>query len=433
MSDDQNQPSTPMPHKATSTKRAAPAKAVAIHKTKTSSGGGAAIAKRKQAKASGKDHSALKTAIAALDGAGDTEGKTQALKKVVRIWSRHARIEDEELFPLLKEHTLAKEFIRAAEVEHDLGRILISELCAREPDDDYFDTLVHEFRSLAERAIAREGKATKSALSQAKTAGLDTSAYEQARFSLSAGIEDENAEDEAFDTPRPRILRAWDRSDQQEYTSMADNRMRDERGRFTDDDRSRSSRRSDDGDDRRSSRGRSSQSEGSGWYGDSRGHAEAAYRGWETRRGYDDDEDDDRRSRGSRSGRGRDDDDDNRSGRRHGQGGWFGDSEGHSRAARGDDRRSSMRDDDDYGGNRRRSQDYDDDGGRRSSRGSDYDEDDGRRQARSGRDDDSRSSSRGRGHGGWFGDSEGHAEASRRGWSDRRDDDDDDRRSSRRR
>jgi hypothetical protein len=34
-------------------------------------------------------------------------------------------------------------------------------------------------------------------------------------------------------------------------------------------------------------------------------------------------------------------------------------------------------------------------------------------------DDDRRSSRGGRGHGGWFGDSRGHSEASRRGWEDR--------------
>ena len=62
------------------------------------------------------------------------------------------------------------------------------------------------------------------------------------------------------------------------------------------------------------------------------------------------------------------------------------------------------------------------------------DRDDGRR-SYSSRDDDRRYASRdddqrstGRGHGGWFGDPEGHSEASRRGWDDRRDYEYDDRR-----
>ena len=104
---------------------------------------------------------------------------------------------------------------------------------------------------------------------------------------------------------------------------------RDERGRYTDDDDrgGRGGYRGRDDDDR-GGRGQG------GWFGDSRGHAEAARRGWEDRDGgrggrSRNDEDDDRRG-GSRS-RSRDDDD-ARGGR--GQGGWFGDSRGHAEAAR---------------------------------------------------------------------------------------------------
>ncbi|NOW46379.1 hypothetical protein FHW96_002539 [Novosphingobium sp. SG751A] len=54
---------------------------------------------------------------------------------------------------------------------------------------------------------------------------------------------------------------------------------------------------------------------------------------------------------------------------------------------------------------------------RMSGRDDNDDRDYGRRsEQRYGRDDDRQYSGRGRGHGGWFGDSEGHSEASRRGW-----------------
>lgn len=130
-------------------------------------------------------------------------------------------------------------------------------------------------------------------------------------------------------------------------------------------------------------------------------------------------------SRGGRDGDG------GSRGRSHG--GWFGDPEGHSEASRrGWEERE--------GGSRysSRSRDYDDDD-RRSSRDGYYRERDeeGRFASRGERDydDDRRGSSGGRGHGGWFGDPEGHSEASRRGWEERdggsryssrsRDDDDD--------
>lgn len=67
-----------------------------------------------------------------------------------------------------------------------------------------------------------------------------------------------------------------------------DDRRRDDRGRFMSENdrggsRSSSSQRNDDEDTRRSRR-RDDDDDGRGWYGDPRGHAEAARRGWETRR-----------------------------------------------------------------------------------------------------------------------------------------------------
>ena len=212
---------------------------------------------------------------------------------------------------------------------------------------------------------------------------------------------------------------------------------RDEEGRFIG---SRSRYDDDDDDDRRGSRGHG------GWYGDPEGHSEASRRGWDERGGsrgrY---RDDDRRSMPARDEEGRftssrsrydDDDDDGRRGSR-GHGGWYGDPEGHSEASRRgwDERggsRGRYRDDD------RRSMPARDEEGRFASSRSRYDDDD----------DDGRRGSRG--HGGWYGDPEGHSEASRRGWDERggsrtryrdddddrrysrsRDDDDDDRRGSR--
>ena len=135
------------------------------------------------------------------------------------------------------------------------------------------------------------------------------------------------------------------------------------------------------------------------------------------------------------------DDDARYGGRGHAQGGWFGDPEGHSEASRRgwEDRQSGGRGRNDYYDDRsyrsergggRSSQDYYDDDRSYNAQNRPRD-DEGRFTSRGGgnygrydRDDDDRSySSRGRGgqgHGGWFGDPEGHSEAARRGWEDRR-------------
>jgi hypothetical protein len=200
-----------------------------------------------------------------------------------------------------------------------------------------------------------------------------------------------------------------------------DDDRRSSRGVRDDDDRRGSYGNRDDDDRRASSRARDD-NDGRGWHGDREGHAEAARRGWDSRdddrgggrSGYRSRDDDDRRSSASR-GR---DDDDRRSGSSRGRDdgdgrGWFGDREGHAEAAR---RGWDNRDDDvrRSSGSRDR---YDDD--RRSTASRSRNDDDDRRSSgssRGGRDDS---------QGGWFGDREGHSEASRRGWENRRNDDDD--------
>ncbi len=228
------------------------------------------------------------------------------------------------------------------------------------------------------------------------------------------------------------------RSSRSSYDDEDDNRSRSSRGRNMDrDDQGRFM--SDDDDDDRSGRGRSSGGRGhGGWFGDSEGHAEAArQRGSSSRSSrssYDDDEDDSRSSRGREEnnrmrdddGRFASDDDDNRGGRSRssrsnnddddddhssrgrggggrGHGGWFGDTEGHSRAAmQRQQSQSSGQDDEDRGGRSR--------GRSQSGRSQSSRNQGGRSQSGGGRHD---------GHGGWFGDSEGHSQAARRGWRDR--------------
>lgn len=129
-----------------------------------------------------------------------------------------------------------------------------------------------------------------------------------------------------------------------------------------------------------------------GWYGDPEGHSEAARRDRE------------------RSG--------------HGESGWYGDREGHAEAARRGWRQGRDEDDERYG---RRSE-----GAGRYGGSSGYEDEDrrgyvGRYESRRGggryEDDDERYERSGRsrgGHGGWSGDPEGHSEAARKGWEHRR-------------
>ncbi|HEY1782184.1 MAG TPA: hypothetical protein VGG79_17445 [Roseiarcus sp.] len=228
---------------------------------------------------------------------------------------------------------------------------------------------------------------------------------EDRRYSRSGPERDENG----------RFMSEGGHSSRGRYQDDEDRRYsrggpeRDENGRFMSEGGSRSRGRNDDEDERYGGRSmsrerddegrftrRSGSSEGrgqGGWSGDSEGHSEASRRGWDNPRHGESGWYGDSEGHSQASRRGWDNP-------RHGESGWYGDSEGHSEASRrgwehgheGDYRsRSSRNDDDDRRYESRRSDDRDErgDGGRG-------------------------------GHGGWSGDPEGHSEAARRGWQNRR-------------
>lgn len=139
------------------------------------------------------------------------------------------------------------------------------------------------------------------------------------------------------------------------------------------------------GNNNRSNSGSRRGSNGRGWFGDSQAHAEAAERGWEHRQG------------GSYSGRGGYNEHDYDYSNRSNRGGNYSSSDN----GRGwEHRQEDSRYDRGNYNNGNRYNDYDDDDYGYNSRGSN----------RNNSDDNSR---------GWFGDSQGHAEAAERGWEHR--------------
>lgn len=410
------------------------------------------------------DHRAVESLFAKFESASTSTEKTELVKQICSELVIHTLLEEEIFYPACREKADDEDPLDEAQVEHDGAKMLISDLMEASPEDDFYDAKVKVLSEYIKHHVAEEEKPRSGIFSKAKSAGVDLSALGAKLMERKTELKTQAAEN-GLQPPTPRAVHVQDqqtqemgnmarysndrdRDDDGRFTSggrggsrsggRSSGRERDEQGRFTSDDdhnggssyRSRS--RYDDDDDDYRGRGRSGSNdrerdEQGRFMSDDDDRGGRSYR---SSGRYDEDDDYRGRSSSSRSSSRYDDDDD---GRGHGRGGWFGDSEGHSEAARRG-RGSS-------GG--RSSSRYEDDDDRTRGRGassrsgsSRYDDDD---------DDRGRSSS-GRGHGGWFGDSEGHSEASRRGWEDRsggnnrgrgassasrsrssRDDDDDDR------
>jgi hemerythrin superfamily protein len=363
------------------------------------------------------DHRKVETIFEQFENAGETDEKRKLVQQVCKELIIHTQLEEELFYPACREKGVEDDMMDEAQVEHDGAKVLIADLLRANPEADFYDAKVKTLSEYIHHHVTEEEKPRSGIFAKAKQAGVDIAGLGQKLQSRKTEL---MAMSEAMmsNPPQPRSFRLQpqketsmarnyndrDRDERGRFTDDDDNRRgyqsrgqdRDERGRFTDDD-DRSGRggyysrsggggpgRDDQGrftsnDDAYYSRGSSRGGRGQGgWFGDPEGHSRASREGWDERgssrsRDYEDD-----RGRGysSHGGQGR------------GHGGWYGDAEGHSQASR---------------------EGWEDRGrysGRQSSSNRDYD-------------DDNRSSRGGRGHGGWFGDPEGHSEASREGWRNR--------------
>jgi hypothetical protein len=362
------------------------------------------------------DHRTVEKLFKQFEGADGTR-KKEIATQICRELVVHTLLEEELFYPACREKGVEDDALDEAQVEHDSVKLLVAELASGQRDP-FYDAKMTVLSEYVKHHVKEEEKRGSGIFAKARKAGVDMAGLGSRLQELKQRIEEDTGPD-GIPASRPRALRLQSGmfNQRQQETFMA--RERDERGRFMDEDDDRGGRggrghgrggwfgdpegHSRAGQQRGSSSGRyqddddyggrgSGRGQGrGGWFGDSEGHSRAAQQRGSSSGRY---EDDDYGSRGgSRGGQGssfgreRDEqgrfmsDDDDRGGRGgggrgYGRGGWFGDSEGHSRAAQ------------QRGSSSGRYRDDDDDG-------------------------------RGQGRGGWFGDPRGHSEASRRGWRDR--------------
>lgn len=372
-----------------------------------------------------------RTALKAiLDKRGEENADSDAIvREFVVAWLPFAEIEERCVAPAARQAGIDRERRSEAAVLRDYLNLALANALMQEAGKTHLELAATFFDRIGEQMTA----ADTGLIAAIKAAEVEPEDFDDEQFEGASVSELESDIDEALARLAPRCLVVPHSSQPRKEHSMARYQNmpdRDEYGRFvSDDDRRGGGRysRGRDDDDRRMSRGYDDdrgQGRG-GWFGDSQGHSEAARRGWEnrddyrggrgddggygrsgSRGGYDEDRgygrssssrggyDDDRgygRSYGARYG------DD---GRRYDHGGWYGDPQGHSEAAR-------------LGWQHRQSDDRSRGQGDERSRGR-YGDDDRRFSRGRNDDDDDRS------RGGWFGDSEGHSEAARRGWQNRR-------------
>ncbi|MBW8363995.1 MAG: hemerythrin domain-containing protein [Rhizobium sp.] len=348
------------------------------------------------------DHRTVERLFKQYEDAGTSEEKMQIAKQVCTELIVHSRLEEEIFYPSCRENKVEASVLDEAQVEHDGVKLLIGEILQQQPDSPYYDAKVSVLSEYVKHHVGEEEKSSDGIFAKARAAKLDMNALGKRLLARKKELMEQREDFGSTSIELPSLELCFIHSNRQEISTMPRQyeQERDEHGRFThDDDNYHSGGRS-----RYQSSGRDRDDHGR-FVGDDDGKSGRHYSSQGSHRG----DEDDRWSSGRSSGRARDE-----------QGRYTNDDDG-----RGDDYRHSQsydRERDEHGrfvgdnsgyqqhsGRSYRDDDY---GYRSSSRGSSGRERDEHGRFMSDADDrNMRGSSGRRGHGGWFGDSEGHARA----------------------
>ena len=87
----------------------------------------------------------------------------------------HAQIEEEIFYPAC-EGKVEEDMLKEAYVEHDGAKVLIAEIEAGGPDDEFYDAKVKVLSEMIEHHVEEEEKRVEGMFSQARKAGLDMDA-----------------------------------------------------------------------------------------------------------------------------------------------------------------------------------------------------------------------------------------------------------------
>ena len=147
------------------------------------------------------DHEKVATLFAQFEKASGDGRKEKIAKQICLELSVHATIEEEIFYPAC-EGKIEDDLLKEAYVEHDGAKVLIAEIMAGGPDDEYYDAKVTVLQEQIEHHVEEEEKRMEGMFAQARKAGLDMDALGE---QLAARKAELVADYEANGVPKPTL------------------------------------------------------------------------------------------------------------------------------------------------------------------------------------------------------------------------------------
>ncbi|HEX8301088.1 hemerythrin domain-containing protein [Sphingomonas sp.] len=121
------------------------------------------------------DHRTVEELFEQFESASGSGKKQKIALQICLELTVHAQIEEEIFYPAC-EGKIEEDLLKEAYVEHDGAKVLIAEIEAGGPDDEYYDAKVKVLSEQIEHHVEEEEKRMEGMFSQARKAGLDMDA-----------------------------------------------------------------------------------------------------------------------------------------------------------------------------------------------------------------------------------------------------------------
>ena len=118
------------------------------------------------------DHRKVEDIFAAFEKATSSAKKQKLALEACLELKVHTAIEEEIFYPACRGQ-IEEDLLNEAYVEHDSAKLLINEIEAASPDDDFYDAKVKVLSEMIEHHVEEEEKRAEGMFAQARAAGLD--------------------------------------------------------------------------------------------------------------------------------------------------------------------------------------------------------------------------------------------------------------------
>lgn len=121
------------------------------------------------------DHREVEELFEKFEKASGTERKQKLAREICKELTIHSMIEEEIFYPACK-GKVEEDLLKEGYVEHDAAKVLIAEIEAGEPSDEFYDAKMKVLKEEIEHHVKEEEKQTDSMFKQARKNGLDLEA-----------------------------------------------------------------------------------------------------------------------------------------------------------------------------------------------------------------------------------------------------------------